>query len=88
MLNRAAPDLEPALVLTGIGIKLLDRLIPEPGPPTPRTLSGYLTRTARPGGCLARGKDPPPGNTVVWRGLSRLNDIALGATLQVDNVGN
>ena len=37
---------------------------------------------------LARAKDPPPGNIVMWRGLSRLNDIALGATLQTDFVGN
>ena len=88
MLNRTAPDLEPALVLTEIEIKLLDRLIPEPGPPTPKTLSSYPTRIARLGGYLARGKDPPPGNTVIGRGLSRLNDIALRVTLQVDNVGN
>jgi hypothetical protein len=30
---------------------------------------------------LARTRDPPPGNTVIWRGLSRLTDIALGAKL-------
>ena len=88
MLNRTAPDIETTLVLTEIEIKLLDRLIPEPGPPTPRSLSSYLTRIARLGGYLARAKDPPTGNTVIWRGLSRLNDIALGATLQVDNVRN
>ena len=32
--------------------------------------------------------DPPPGNIVMWRGLSRLNDIALGATLQISDVDN
>ena len=26
-----------------------------------------------------RANDPLPGNTVMWRGLSRLTDIALGA---------
>jgi hypothetical protein len=31
------------------------------------------------GGYLARGHDPPPGNTVMWRGLTRLMDIELGA---------
>jgi len=41
-----------------------------------------------PGGYLARAKDPPPGNIVMWRGLSRLNDITLGATQQADIVGN
>ena len=27
-------------------------------------------------------------NIVMWRGLSRLNGIALGATLKINNVGN
>ena len=48
-------------------------------PPRTKTLSFYLTKVARLGGYLARARDPPPGNTVIWRGLSRLTDIALGA---------
>ena len=47
----------------------------------PRTLSSYLTKVARLGGYMARAKDPPPGNAVMWRGLSRLTDIKLGAML-------
>ena len=46
------------------------------------------SKIARLGGYLARAKDPPPGNIVMWRGLTRLNDITLGATLQIDVVGN
>ena len=90
MLNRTEPDLEPALVLTEIEIRLLDRLVPDrgPGPSKPKTLSDYLTKIARLGGYLARTKDPPPGNIVMWRGLARLNDITLGATVQADIVGN
>ena len=90
MLNRAKPDLEPAPVLTGLETKILDRLVPDSttDPPDARTISLYLTKIARLGGYLARTKDPPPGNIVIWRGLSRLNDIALGATLQIDDVGN
>ena len=90
MLNRTEPDLEPALVLTEIEIKVLDHLIPDPAadPSPARTLSLYLIKIARLGGYLARAKDPPPGNIVMWRGLSRLNDIALGAALQINNVGN
>ena len=56
--------------------------------PPPLTLSLYLIKIARLGGYLARAKDPPPGNIVMWRGLSRLNDIALGAALKINNVGN
>ena len=41
-------------------------------------LSSYITKVARLGGYLARASDGPPGNTVMWRGLSRLTDIALG----------
>ena len=86
MLNRAKPDLEPALVLTKLETNILDCLIPDPSPA--RTLSLYLIKVARLGGYLARTKDPPPGNIVMWRGLSRLNDIALGATLKINDVGN
>ena len=90
MLNRVGPDLEPALVLTKLETQILDRLIPDPTahPSQVRTLTLYLTKIARLGGYLARAKDPPPGNIVMWRSLSRLNDIALGATLQTDFVGN
>ena len=90
MLNRVKPDLEPVLVLTGLETNILARLTPDPTayPPPARTLSLYLTKIARLGGYLARAKDPPPGNIVMWRGLSRLNDIALGATLQINDVGN
>ena len=90
MLNRIKPALEPGLVVIELETNVLDRLIPDPtAEPSPaRTLSLYLTKAARLGGYLARATDPPPGNSVVWRGLSRLNDIALGATLQINNVGN
>ncbi len=89
MLNRAKPDLEPALVLTKLDTNILDRLIPDPtADPSPaRTLSFYLIKVARLGGYLALTKDPPPGNIVMWRGLSRLNDKALGATLKINDVG-
>lgn len=49
--------------------------------PTVRTLAVYLLKVAHLGGCLARTRDPPPGNTVMWRGRSRLADIMAGAEL-------
>lgn len=36
----------------------------------------------------ARRSDPPPGNMVMWRGLSRLTDIELGSLLGAKLVGN
>ncbi len=51
-------------------------------------LGQYLTKIAQLGGYLARASDPPPGNAVMWRGLSRLTDIKLGATIGMRFVGN
>jgi hypothetical protein len=83
MINRVAPRAVPGLALTDLEIALLDRLVPEKGPALPgvKPLSYYLIKVARLGGYLARSRDPPPGTMVIWRGLSRLTHIALGATL-------
>jgi len=40
------------------------------------------------GGYLNRAKDPPPGNMVIWRGMSRLTDIEIGFLMATENVGN
>ncbi|HET6778466.1 MAG TPA: IS4 family transposase [Gemmatimonadales bacterium] len=83
MLNRVVPDVPPRLALTDVEMDLLDELVRDKGQVMLRskTLSYYLTKIARMGGYLARGHDPPPGNTVMWRGLSRLMDIELGARI-------
>jgi hypothetical protein len=90
MLNRSSPDAPPALALTDAEIALLDRLVKDrdQSPLRRRTLSHYFIKIARLGGYLARANDPPPGNMVMWRGLSRLTDIALGAMVGAENVGN
>jgi hypothetical protein len=95
MMNRVAPAAPPALALTETETRLLDRLIPdrtvEQGTnkqSQPGSLASYLTKIARLGGYLARAKDPPPGNMVMWRGMSRLNDIELGVLIGAGLVGN
>ncbi len=72
-----------------IKIELLDRLIPDKTIPsvTAGTLAAYLTKVAQLGGYLARTKDPPPGNSVMWRGLSRLININLGYMLARTSAG-
>lgn len=80
MLNRAAPDAPAEMALTASEIRLLDQVLTTL-PNTRKTLSYYLTKIARLGGYLARGSDPPPGNLVMWRGLSRLRDIEIGASI-------
>jgi Transposase DNA-binding len=87
MVGRSAPDAEPGLVLTDREVALLDHLVPDEAP-RPRTLALYLIKVARLGGYLARGSDPPPGNAVMWRGMSRLTDITLGSTVAAGHVGN
>ena len=88
MLNRSAPDAPPTLALTATEIGVLDRLVNDKPKARQKTLSHYLIKIARLGGYLARASDPPPGNTVMWRGLSRLTDIALGAMVGGEFVGN
>jgi hypothetical protein len=90
MINRSAPDAQPNLALTKVEIGLLDRLVKDKDKKLPRqkTLCHYLTKIARLGGYLARTNDPPPGNMVMWRGLSRLMDIELGAIAGAKVVGN
>jgi hypothetical protein len=91
MLNRTAPNAAPAVALAATEIGLLDQLVVDAGNRRCRsgTLSFYLIKLARLGGYLARSSDPPPGNTVIWRGLSRLTDIEIGLELGLaGNVGN
>lgn len=90
MMNRVAPSASPLAALTSLETRILDRLFNEK--PARRRekapLSSYLTKIARLGGYLARTKDSPPGNVVMWRGMSRLTDIELGFLLGARLVGN
>jgi len=89
MVNRTMPTAPPELAFTPSEIYLLDQLVRDISrqPASVPTLSFYLTKLAQLGGYLARAKDPPPGNTVLWRGLSRLTDIQLGFLLGAQLVG-
>jgi hypothetical protein len=89
MMNRAAPSATPDVALTSIETCVLDRLIQDRASDKgPATLGLYLTKIARLGGYLARAQDGPPGNTVMWRGVSRLTDIELGFIIGAQLVGN
>lgn len=90
MLNRSSPNALPQTALTDSEIRLLDHLVKGRVRDHVRrdTLSHYVVKIARLGGYLARANDPPPGNIVIWRGLSRLSDIELGATIEAKIMGN
>ena len=81
MINRSAPEASPTLALTKMEMRVLDKFVREKDAkqPRPKALSHYLVKIARLGGYLARANDPPPGNMVIWRGMSRLTDLTLGA---------
>jgi Transposase DNA-binding/Transposase DDE domain len=87
MMNRVAPLMSPLVALTQIETRLLDGLLPETRKRRKATLSTYLIKIARLGGYLARRSDSPPGNMVMWRGLSRLTDIELGFLIGVKLCG-
>ena len=80
---RADPAAAPQTALNRQEIALLDRLAPgaDGGGPKGQTLAAYVQKLARLGGHLGRSRDPPPGITVLWRGLSRLADIGLGVEI-------
>jgi hypothetical protein len=91
MVARATPDAPAETARTAAEIEVLDRAGAAPPPATPvakRTVSHYLVAIAKLGGYLAREKGPPPGNMVVWRGLTRLADILHGFELGNRAVGN
>jgi hypothetical protein len=83
MMARTAPDAPATIAITTAETAILDRVVSNTGNrgAAPGTLKLYLTKLARLGGYLARASDPPPGNTVVWRGLRRLADIQLGTEI-------
>jgi len=90
MSNRVMPEASPLLALTPLEVDLLGRLVKDKGVamPSGNGLSAYLTKVARLGGSLARASDAPPGNLVLWRGLSRLTDMTLGFQIGAQLVGN
>jgi len=88
MVQRATPDAPASAVLTDEEIEILRSMRGARRTPKTPTVSECVVLLAKLGGYLARRNDPPPGNTVIWRGLSRLTDIHLGFELRKEVVGN
>jgi hypothetical protein len=90
MIHRTQPNAAPDNGFTQLEIYLLDTLVRDKANANQRSksLGTYLIKLARLGGYLARAHDPPPGNKVMWRGLTRLTDIELGAIIGAQLVGN
>lgn len=91
MLARMAGSAKPSLAFTPQEIDILARLAADRQRTAVRrspTIQSCLRQLARLGGYLDRACDPPPGNIVIWRGMSRLSDIAMGFQLGATIVGN
>ena len=90
MINRSAPNSTPGIAFTDTELQILDAVTQTTTirGRKRRTLGDYLICLARLGGYLNRANDGPPGNTVIWRGMSRLADITLGVRLADSLVGN
>jgi len=89
MVGRVSPQEPAETALTKTEIALLDKLISsEEDANVQPSVGRYLLKIARLGGYLARASDPPPGNIIMWRGVSRLTDIHLGFLLAKGDVGN
>ena len=87
MINRHCKKATPKIAFTDAEIDILDKISFERGCCKAKDLSEYLVQLARLGGYLARNSDPPPGNTVIWRGLSKLINIEFGFNLANKNCG-
>lgn len=83
MSARVQPNAKPETVLTSAEIQTLDHIDAARSKPRikRRTVATYLLQIAMLGGYLARTRDPPPGNMVVWRGLTKLHDVAVGIAI-------
>ena len=89
MINRSAEIFLPEVALTKQEIKILDIAVKDKPHkrPVKKTLSVYLNKIARLGGYLNRANDSPPGNMVIWRGMSRMMDIKQGFLMGGETCG-
>lgn len=89
IIRRTAPRAPSILAFTEVETHLLDGLNPSKDHSSQeRSVVHYITRLAMLGGYPGRRQDSPPGSAVVWRGLCRLTDIALGYEVRGRDVGN
>ena len=85
MLNRQDEQLAPKLAFDPLDRNILAQRFKTK--PPPKTLQDYIICLAKLGGYLNRKNDPPPGATVIWRGLNKLSELKAGFELAL-NVGN
>jgi hypothetical protein len=81
MVHRRCPEAPATTALTAQEVEILGLLAKRKGRPPPKSIHQALIEIARLGGYLARRLDKPPGNTLLWRGWNRFQDLVLAAEL-------
>jgi hypothetical protein len=80
-LARQKPDAAPTTAYSEDECRAVQLLFPQHAPSLNlRTITALVAQL---GGHLGRKGDGPPGATVLWRGLQRLQDIAIGVAIGV-----
>jgi hypothetical protein len=78
-LSRQKPDAPPTTAYSEEECRVVQLLFPQHAPSLNlRTITALVGQL---GGHLGRKGDGPPGATVLWRGLQRLQDIAIGVAI-------
>ena len=81
LLGREAPQLPATVMFTDIEIEVLKRHARKKKLNTPLLMGEAVILVGRLGGYLGRGKDPPPGYEVLWKGYSDLQTMCMGFEL-------
>lgn len=89
MLQRESESANPEKVFTDLEMHILNTVVRQKhrSDSSDENLQAYIRKVAQLGGYLDRSGDSPPGNVVIWRGMSRLNDIHLGIIIGSEFVG-
>ncbi len=84
LLGREVPDLPAEVLFSDIEIEVLQRHALKKKQKKPSSLGDAVILLGRLGGYLGRGKDPPPGHEVIWKGYSQLQTMCMGFLLADD----
>ncbi|MGB5832283.1 MAG: IS4 family transposase [Thiohalocapsa sp.] len=81
LLGRECPDLSASVLFSDLEIEVLQAFAQKNFPP-PAQLGDAVRLVARIGGDLDRRGDPPPGQQLMWRGLTQLRLLCEGFSLR------
>lgn len=77
-LNRESEKMSPSIAFDDVEIKIISTSFKKH---KLDTLQDFITRLAILGGYMNRKNDPPPGNSIIWRGLNKLHELKSGFLL-------